>query len=423
MRTILKQFILGSFLIAAFAASSLVVSAQTADPCVGAVEAYKEWSEVLYSKKDIPGREMAIEKGKEFVTKYPDCKDQEDGYKFIKDNLPTLEKNLAAVKRSDEKKKQTAKFLDGMKASRWEDVYAAGKFLLAEYPDEMRDAKLVLATVGYDETRKSATNTKWNDETIKYAKEVISDLEANKVFKNWGVNPGANPIVYKGKDDVLGWMNYYIGYLNAYDKKNKREGATYMFKASQIPGEASADPIPYAAIGQFLVEQLNEEIKKLKALPAIVDADTPEIKTQKEEALKAQAGLMKGTADRALDAYARAYAKAGETPALKAYKEGVLKAYKEIYFIRYDKADGADVMIKAPLTKSLLNPTAPIVSVSDVTPAAGTGPAGTKPVTAPGTKTVPAKNPATAPVTKPATVVKPAAAKPGASVAKKKATR
>lgn len=418
MKTILKQLLFGSILLATVVGSAVIASAQTVDPCDKAAERYDEFSK-LFVMTDKKSLETAIEKGKVLISINGSCEAQKDGLDFAKAELPKMETRLAAWNARIDKKALVDRFDKGLTAKNWDEVYASGKDILAKHGDEFRAVELVLGSIGLDETRKTTPVTKWNDDTIKYAKQAIASIESGKTFKSWGVGE----FDYKDKENALGWMNFTIGYIMTFDKKDKKEGAIYMYKVSQGTSKANADFAIYTSTAQYYVERLNAEITKLKEMPAVDPADTDEVKKQKDEDLKKQAAIMKGTADRALDAYARAYAKAPSTAASKTFKDSLLKSFKDIYQIRYDKPDGADAMINTYASKPFLSPTAPIVPVADVTPAAGTG-AAVKPVTGPATKpaTIPAKNPVTAPV-KPATVVKPATAKPGTAVAKKKTTR
>lgn len=417
MKTILKQLLFATILVAG---SSIVALAQAADPCDGAAERYDEFSK-LFVMTDKKSLETAIEKGKILVEKNGSCEAQKEGIDFAKAELPKMEARLVKWNERIYKAELIKRFDTGLTGKNWDEVYASGKEILAKYGDEFRAVELVLGSIGLDETRKATPVTKWNEDTLKYAKQSIASIESGKAFKTWGVGE----FDYKDKENALGWMNFTIGYILTFDKKDKKEGAIYMHKVAQSTSKANADSAIYTATAQYYVELLNAEILKLKAMPAVDPADTDEVKKQKDEDLKKQAALMKGTADRALDAYARAYVKAPNTPTAKPFKDSVLKSFKDIYQIRYDKPDGADAMINSYASKPFLSPTAPIVPVADVTPAAGAAAATTpKTVTGPAVKPVPVPptKPVTAPATKPAPGVKPAA-KPGVAVAKRKTTR
>jgi hypothetical protein len=107
--------------------------------------------------------------------------------------------------------------------------------LIARWPEEFRAAELVLGSIGLDETAKTPRVTKWNDDTLKYAKMAIADLESGKKFTTYEL-PG---FVFKNKDDALGWMNYTVGYITAMDKGNKKDAVTYLYKASQAASDTA----------------------------------------------------------------------------------------------------------------------------------------------------------------------------------------
>ena len=432
---------------AAMAAGSTVANAQGADPCESATAAYSEWTK-LFELKDLPSRKATIEKGKELVSKYSNCEAIKEGIKFVSDSLPGLEaRYIIYVDRKNENE-LLAKFDGAMKAKNWDEVYSYGKEVVSKYvdvdvdstsdtpeekkrkkdrADKYRAAKLVLGSIGLDETGKTPSNTKWNDDTLKYAKASIADIEAGKTFTAWGVPP----FNYKGKDDALGWMNYTIGYVLFNDKKNKKDAAAYMYKASQIVSDTKNNPVVYSSIASYYVDDLNKNILELKALPGPVDEDTPEVKQQKVDAIKDKTGIVNGAAERVMDAYARAYNFAPTTPTAKAYRDGLKTSFKQIYDIRFQKPDGTVPTVAAWIasvsTKAFVNPSTPITPVLDTektpattaTPGPGTPvtvkpsiPAGVKPTSPAMTTPVKPSAPGAKPV--------PASAKPAVAVVKKK---
>ncbi|MBK6750685.1 MAG: hypothetical protein IPG67_11940 [Acidobacteria bacterium] len=445
MKTIYRQLFFAAILTVLLGAGSHSVMAQ--DACDAATAAYAEWT-ALFEKKDLASRKLAVEKGKEFVTKYGSCEPTKDGGIFIKDSLPGME---AVIKRIEERNYENAllkRFDDGMKAKNWDDVYASGKEVVSKYvdidvnsaadtpevqkqkkdrADKYRAAKLVLGSIGLDETGKSPSVTKWNEDTIRYAKSSIADIEAGKTFAAWGVAP----FVYKGKDDALGWMNYTIGYILFNDRKDKKGAADYMYKASQIASDTKTNPVVYSSIASFYVLDLNKNIEELKALPAPVDADTPEVKQQKVDAIKDKTGMVNGAAERVMDAYARAFKFAPMTPASKAYRDSLKASFKQIYDIRFQKPDATtptvDTWIDMAAAKPIVNPSTPITPVLDAekastttaTPGPGT-PVTVKPSTPSGTAPVKPAGPAAKPTPAGA---KPAGAKPAVAAVKKKAVR
>ena len=399
MKTIYRQLFFAAFLAVATIAGSMSVNAQT-NPCdatveAAAVAAYTEWTG-LFEKKDLPSRKAAVEKGKQFIAHamYPKCEATKAGGEFISSSLPGME---SAVRKIEDRAAEAAlekRFNDGLTAKNWDEVYAAGKEALAKNPEKYRAAVLVLGSIGLDETGKTPSVTKWNEDTLKYAKQSIADIESGKKFSTWGLGSFS----YKSKEDALGWMNYTIGYILFNDKKDKKGAAEYMYKASQIASDTKSNPVVYSSIASYYIVDLNKNIEELKALPGPVDADTPEVKQQKVDAIKDKTAVVNGAAERVMDAYARAYNFAPTTPAAKAYRDGLKASFKQIYDIRFQKPDATvptvDAWIASVSSKTFLNPSTPIAPVMDAekTPTTTTATPGPGPATTvkPATTTTPA---------------------------------
>jgi len=235
----------------------------------------------------------------------------------------------------------------------------------------------------------------------------LADIESGKTFKTYGVGTFA----YKNKEDAVAWMNYTIGYILSLDKATKKEGAAYLYKASQAAADTKTNPVVYQTIGSYYFEDakvLFDEVNKLIA--AQDPKDTPEVAQAKIDAIKAKVGILNGTAERALDAYSRAYALAPNTPAGKAYRDSLYKTIGDLYKVRFQKADGLDAWVKAAPARPMPDPTTAIAPINDPEPAPSTSgsaaPAAAAPVPA-------AAQPA----------AKPASSAPAATTAKKKPTR
>ena len=217
MKTIFRQLTLGLIIAATIALGAVASFAQ--DPCTDADGQGKLSDSIreLLQKTSIDDKKATITAGKQFLEKYGACESAKEFSDYLKTAVPTIEKALAARIERERFAALTKKFDDGLKASNWADVYDAGKQILSEKPDEFRDAELVLGSIGLDETAKAPRITKWNDDTLKFARQSIADLEAGKEFKTFDVAGvkyiGVSPFKYKNKDDALGWMNYTIGYI------------------------------------------------------------------------------------------------------------------------------------------------------------------------------------------------------------------
>lgn len=428
MKTIYRQLFFGAIFAVAATAGSLSVSAQT-NPCDATVEeaavaAYTEWTG-LFEKKDLPSRKLAVEKGKQLVAHamYPKCEATKAGIEFVASSLPGMETAVKTLETRALEAGIEKRFNDGLTAKNWDAVYAAGKEALATNPEKYRAAVLVLGSIGLDETGKTPSNTKWNDDTLKFAKQSIAEIEAGKKFSTWGLGSFS----YKNKEDALGWMNYTIGYILFNDKKDKKAAAEYMYKASQIASDTKNNPVVYSSIASYYVDDLNKNILELKALPGPDDADAQEVKQAKVDAIKDKTAMVNGAAERVMDAYARAYNFAPTTPAGKAYRDSLKVSFKQIYDIRFQKPDSTvptvDAWIASVSSKTFVNPSTPITPVVDGEKAATTSTAtpGTGSVTTvkPAMPTTPAGVKPAGPGAKPA----PAGTKPGVAVVKKKTTR
>jgi hypothetical protein len=262
----------------------------------------------------------------------------------------------------DEEKKIVNRFNTALNAKNWDEVYVSGKEILAKYPDKFRDVELALGSIGYDESYKG--NFKYNDETLRFAKAALADLEGGKTFSaSYGV---PKDFVYKSKDNAIGWMNLIIGYITQVAQKNKKDAQSYLYKSTQMNSETKKNPIPYELIGYYYFDELDKLTAEIKALAADQkDTDTAEVAKQKVDTIKAKVALANGTAERAMDAFSRAH-NLGQTPAYKTkMRQNVEGAYK----LRFAKTEGMDAWIAGVNSKPFPDPTTPITPISDPEPA------------------------------------------------------
>jgi hypothetical protein len=395
------------------------------DPCADAEgqTALGDKFRTQFADKTIEGRKTAIETGKQFLEKYGACPSSEELSTYLKGQLPKME---AAFKKAGEDKAKaelTGRFDTALKAKNWDEVYASGKEILQKYPDEFRPVEIVLGSVGGEEALTKA-NFKYTDDTLKYAKQSLADLEANKPFM-LGKKPAyglslfdANkkPVYnfeYANPAEAIAWLNLYIGYITQVGQKNKAAALPYLYKATQA-NDTKTKPAPYDLIGSYYIDELNKIYDEIQAIAkSQVDTDTEEVAKQKLASIKAKVALANATAERAMDALARA-ANYTTDATVKAKLKTTLQ---ELYKRRFDKTEGLDTWVASTTAKPFLNPQTPIQPVVDPEPA--------KPGAATTTTTPPAPEKPAPPATKPApTSTKPAftpAAKP-ASNAKPQAT-
>jgi hypothetical protein len=414
MKTIFRSTIATLIFAAILALGAVAAFAQ--DPCTDADGQTKLGDEfrAAYPAKDIPGRQKAIDLGKQFQEKYGSCPSAKELSDYLKTALPKMETNLANMKGAIEKTALITKFDSGLKAKNWDDVYSAGQELLTKYPDEFRAAELVLGSIGLDENIDNKV-TKWNQNTLRYARMSLADLESGKTFKTYGVGK----FTYKNQADAVGWMNYTIGYILSLDKATKKEGAEYLYKASQAASDTKSNPVVYQTIGVYYYPDVKALLDEVNAMIATQSPkDTPEVAQQKVDAIKAKIGILNGTAERAIDAYSRAYALAPNTPAGKAYRDGLYKTISDLYKVRFPKGEGLDAWVKAVPAKPMPDPTTAITPVIDPEPATTTTSTAT-PALPPATPAAGAAKPGAA---KPVTAAKPSATPAEAATVKKKPT-
>lgn len=365
------------------------------DPCADADAITKlgDQFRAEFADKTLPGRKKAIDTGKQFLEKYGSCTTvAAELIDYLNKQLPGIEKRYKDAVAKQEEEALVKRFNAALAAKTWDEVYAAGKELLQKNPEQYRPVQLVLGSIGYDESYKG--NNKYNDETIRFAKVALADLEAGKTFSTFSL-PG---FVFKSKDDAIGWMNLTIGYIMHVGQKNKAGAAPYLYKATQASSDTAKNPIPFELIGSYYFDELNKIVDQIQAKAKDQkDTDPPDVAQKKVDELKALVAMSNGTAERAMDAFSRAYTLAKDAT----YKAKMKKNVEDAYFVRLGKKEPVDAWIATAVTKPFPNPTTPITPITDPDPVTTTT------STAP---TTPAPIKPTVPPAKPGTVTKPAAA-------------
>jgi hypothetical protein len=404
MKTIYKNLALG-MLLAVFAVFSVApVSAQTTPD--KRAELYNTYMENY--NKSLDKQKIALAAAKEYVEKYPEDKEQVD---YFKAAIPTLEKGINDKEAADAGAKKDAalfeKFNAANKAKNIPEIFTSGKEILAKQPDFL-DINLVLASAGFDQAVLPTPVDTYNNDTINSAKAAIQQIEANKPSATGDY--GAINYIYRNdkftdtKSNALGWMNYTIGYITYYrqgkdNAAKKKEALPYFYKATQYNSFNKNNPFVYQTIGAwYLDEAIKIDTKRKELIKAAGDKDTDETLAMLAE--------QKGYADRAIDAYARAYKFAKDDPKQKKeYTDNLYSRLKELYTFRYEgKTEGIDQFVATVQNKPMPDPTTAITPVKEETPAATTT-STTNNVTTPAT-TTPTK-PATTNTAKPAATTTP----------------
>jgi len=375
MKTILRILTLGIFMTALTAVSGISVFAQ--DVC-----AEVEAKQALYKKftdnygGTIDQRKSAIESGKQYVSKYGACADDKDIVSYLNTNIPTMEKTIADEEGKAKKGALYTRFDTSIEAVKTNgiktaDVFSSGKEILASEP-EFLDVILVLASAGFDQAVANPPVDTYNNDTITYSKMAIEKIEANKPSRTGDY--GVKQFAYKAKEypdaksNALGMMNYNIGYIMYYRQNKKKEALPFLYKSTQYNSFSKNNPDVYRTIGAwYLEEAIRMDGERDAKVKAAGNKDT-------EETL-ALLGVQKGYADRAIDAYARAYklAKANTKAENKAYTDSLYTKLKELYAFRYNgKTDGIDAFVATVSSKPMPDPTSEVTPVKEEVPATTT---------------------------------------------------
>lgn len=430
MKTIYKNLVLGIFLTVFAAAFAAPTFAQ--DVCAD-IDA----NTALYNKfiasydKGIAQRKIAVEAGKEYIQKYEACatvtKDAQGvetktltyaaQITYFKENVPVLEKAIVKEENDVIDKAMYDRFNAAGKSKNVADIMTSGKEVVAKYPDSL-DVLIVMAVAGFEEINAKPTVTTYNNDVMDSAKKAIALIEAGKVTSK---KYGAFTYQLVSKPNALSVLNYTIASVLLTDPTKKAEAASYFYKATQNESKIKSIPRVYQAIGSNYVDEFLKIDKDRKdKIKAAGDKDT-------EETLALEA-MQRGYAERALDAYAKAYKNAVAAKEKKEYMDTLSTRLKELYAFRFDgkTLDNVDTFVTTASGKTLVDPTTTVtpvkVEVQPETPATTPTKPGTttKPAATTPTKPVSSTTPATEAGTTAATTTKAKAKKPAP---KKKGTR
>ncbi len=388
MKTIFRFLNLG-LLVAAFAAAGVVsATAQDAaatppaeDPrCVSEDAALRE----LYAKfsKDIDAKlgltkatieqkQNAVSSGKEFLEKYGTCNaNWAAQIAYVKKVVQGEEKVIAEAPRLAILDRYDA----AVRTKNWDAAYAAGNEFATKYPndDALINIIVPMALIGPIESDKN--NLKYNDDSIKYAKLVIAKLNSGAKCEKLG-KPVCGAFQFEAsREDLLSDMNYAIAYLTSHVRKDRKGALPYYYEVAQKTGRRQKEPRVYAAIADYYLEQrkpIGAEIAALITRQKAATTDDEKLALDTE--IKAKIALAKGYIEREMDALSRARNVTPDTPATKAYRDGLYTELKSLYEQRFDgRKEGLDPYIAQTIAKPMPNPTTDVTPVSDPVPTTGT---------------------------------------------------
>jgi hypothetical protein len=306
----------------------------------------------LYSKfktaKALPcgQRDEAIKIGKEIIEKYGDDKDNKSVIDFVRQDIPKIEQADRICRRNN-------RYDNAYKSKNWNDFFLLSKEIIAEEGDTplALDVILTLVSFGYDRAAVEKIDI-YNSDTLNFAHLAIQRIEAGQKSKTarWGVF-----VPFISKENALCWMNYIIGWQMYYKLNRKKEALVYLYKSTQIGSEKKNDISIYTNIGTYYLDESirlsAEQKEKLKS--------NSNVETEETKALLA---LARGMADRAMDAFGRAYKSAVYTKQ-KELIDALRKTLNDLYLFRFQP--DIDKYIKDLITQPMPDPTTRVEPVSE----------------------------------------------------------
>ena len=361
----------------------------------------------IYNKRGLADMEKALSTGKEYLEKWGSCEAFKEQVDFVRREVQRIEKAVPGLRLAAEMGPKFDRFDAGIKSDNADEIYAAGKDILAKDPENI-NIIVPLGVAGLYQAYNN--NLKYSDDTIRYAQMALSKLKsgakATKQNKNKEDVYGALKYEFT-KPQAMDELSYAVAHLTFYGKKDRKAALPLYYEIASGSGRYKDDPRVYQAIGSYFGSEVVRQAGEVKKL---IDAQklkaTDEEKLAMEPQIKEAIGVLNGTAERALDYYSRAYKLAkSDTPAAKTYKESLYKDLMILYEGRFNKKEGLDAYIASVTAKPVPNPTTPITPVNDPEPVkTTTTTSGAKPTSGTTTINTPAK--AVAPVVTKAAVVK-----------------
>ncbi len=382
MKTIFRNLGLGILMAGSVAVTATQSFAQDAQDVCKDVEPkqalYKQFTDNIPKNATLEQTETAVKAGDEYLQKYGACPEDKAIVDYLNTYLPGMKTSIIKIKKGNDSKALLTRFDTAAKSKNVPEVYASGKEILAresDFPDVTLDVNIALASAGFEQAIAATPVDTYNADTINYAKSTIQKIEGGKTSKSWGVwsyNLKNDKFKDDNKSYALGALNYIIGYvtssrLGKTDASKKKEALPYFYKSLQYNSFSKTDPTVYQAFGAWYLDEAKRiDGIRTEKVKAAGNKDTDET--------IAMLADQKGYADRAIDAYARAYKLAKDDKnQTKVYTDGLYSLLKDLYAFRYDnKTENIDTFVSTVMSKPLPDPTTPITPVKEETPAPAT---------------------------------------------------
>jgi hypothetical protein len=367
MKTIFRAFGLSAVLLALFVVGGVTAIAQDACGDVDAINAQYQLVLDNYKSQDLATFKKAIDAAKTFQEKYGACEVAKDNATWIKNNLPKWEARAAEWEKGAARKAVTDKYDAAIQSKNWDAAYAAADEFNSKFPNDDARINLIvpLGWIGFQEVGNK--NNKYNANAIRNAKAALEILKAGTVKPKTSGGYGAFQFECASREECISFLTYAIGYITYFGDGNKQAAVPYYYEASKLPGSFQKNPVVYGTIGDYYYETVRKMADDVKAKIADQkDTDPDDVKAKKDADIKQALGMLNGYAERAMDAYSRAYTLAKADPKTKTYSDSVYKQIQALYTVRFGgKQEGIDTWIATAVAKPFPDPTSAVTPVND----------------------------------------------------------
>lgn len=296
-------------------------------------------------KCDCGNKDGAISVGKEIIEKYQKHTESIEVIKWVKQDVAKIEKEDYICQRN-------SRYDKSYKAKNWDEFFAVSKEIIEKESDQGLglDVMLTLVSVGYNMTTVFKFDA-YNVDTFNFAKKAIQQLESGtkSTTGKFGVFEPFNT-----KESALSWMNYIIGWQMFYKMNQKKEALTYLYKSTQISNEKKNDSAIYINIGTYYFDEavrLDGEYRTKRAAN----------NNEENDEAKALLALARGTADRAIDAFGRAYKITVESKSQNNVIDTIKKTLDDLYRFRFNippdvKPEGVEIYFEKLISQPMPDP-------------------------------------------------------------------
>ncbi len=366
MKKIFRFAGMGALLALFLAVGSTVGFAQ--DPCedydgFGALDAKIRGN--YQSIKTLP---TAIEAGKQYLEKYGSCDVTKDFVVWLKPLIPQWEKQVADKAKEEERSAILARYDAAVESSNWDAAYAAGNEFTSKFPNDevLINVIIPLGQIGLLESAPPKKNFKYNSDTLRYSDMALAKLQNG--IKSTKPSGEFGAFQFQGKrEDVIGNLIYSKAYIKYWAQGNKKAGIEDYYQLTSLPGIQKSNPLVYETIGGYYYEDVTRIVDELKTLiEQLRTIEDEEARVAKDKEILAKEALLKGYAERAIDAYARAYSVTKNDAATKAYRDGLYNTLKGLYNVRFGRETGLDAYLATTTAKPMPNPTSDVDPINEV---------------------------------------------------------